>query len=346
MRGRPVRLVCRFEWLTRFPLRHTIGRALARIAPRAELEMAGRGSFGHGASKGVLTMVAQINVEVFDHTLCTPERDPFDSEGMQLAVETARGLEGEGDFAGALQWLRRAVREAERQGNLVRAEDLERAASELAEKAGSEEDRILAPSPFTESPEPRSERSGAPPAPHPTDSVPPLLAALISSMPPFSSRASAEIPPPAATPSQRVPPPTLPPHADPSEPWSQSPTTESPPHAASASAANDNIDDSWPVPETVSMVVAKPKHAVDASVAVVAPASHSATERLSRVSAFRAAIPVSGQRTSSFCIKRLASGERVPAGMVEAMIVVTGESDGTTSFETSLGVAKDTAREA
>jgi len=82
------------------------------------------------------------------------------------------------------------------------------------------------------------------------------------------------------------------------------------------------------------------------SVAVVATVNHSSSERLSRVSAFRAAIPVSGQRTSSFFIRRLASGERVPAGMVEAMIVVTGESDGTISFETSLGVAKGTAREA
>jgi hypothetical protein len=58
------------------------------------------------------------------------------------------------------------------------------------------------------------------------------------------------------------------------------------------------------------------------------------------VSAFRAAIPAPGQCKSSFFIQRLASGQRAPAGMVEAMIVVTGESESTTSFEMSLGAAK------
>jgi hypothetical protein len=288
--------------------------------------MAGRGALEHVASKGVLIMVARIKPEVFLHTLCTPERDPFDSEGVRLAVETARGLEGEGDFAGAVQWLRRAVREAEKQGNLVRTEDLARAAEELAEKAHLEEERSVAPlsapisnakadhsmqvvrsnlagAPFAESPAPRSERSAALPAPPPTGSIPPLLAALISSMPPFERRASAEIPPPAATPSQHTPLPASPP----------------PPPAASASAANDNIADSTP---------------------------HSADERVSRVSAFRAAIPVSGQRISSFFIQRLASGQPAPAGMVEAMIVVTGESDAVVGFELSLDFAKGTASKA
>ena len=324
-------------------------------------------------------MVAQINTQVFHHMLCTPERDPLDSEGVQLAIATARGLEGEGDFAGAVEWLRRAVREAQRQGNVVRAEDLERAASELAEKAGAEEERILAPSsvrtsnanddhamplvrsklraaPFTESLAPRSERSGAPPAPHLTGSVPPLLAALISSMPPFSSRASAEIPPPAATPSQHVPLSAWPPPGTPSEPSSQCPNTESRPHADSASAANDNIDDGWAVEPTESMAVDKPVHDVGVvvvapanavpeqpSVAVVPPAPRSAAEGPSRVSVFRAAIPVSDQRRSSFFIQRLASGDHAPAGMVEAMIVVTGESDATIGFEATLGVAKSTA---
>jgi hypothetical protein len=312
--------------------------------------MAGRGALELSASKGVLIMVAQIKAEVFQQTLCTPVRDPFDSEGVQLAVETARGLEGEGDFAGAARWLWRAVRETVRQGNVARAEQLARAVEELAEKADLGEEGIFVPSSapisnamgdhcmpvvrsqlaaasFAESPAPRSELSGARPAPPVTGSIPPLLAALISSMPPFGTRASAEIPPPAATPSQ-------------------CPATESRPQAAPESAANDNIDDGWPVEPTESMVVAKPAHAVDASVAQVAPASHSASQCLSRVLAFRAAIPASGQHTNSFFIQRLASGQRAPAGMVEAMIVVTGESETTTSFEMSLGVAKDTASDA
>src|SRR5688572_8626794 len=101
--------------------------------------MAGRGALEPSASKGVLIMVAQIKAEVFQHALCTPERDPFDAEGVQLAVETARGLEGEGDFAGAVRWLWRAVRETVRQGNGARAEQLARAAEELAEKADPKE---------------------------------------------------------------------------------------------------------------------------------------------------------------------------------------------------------------
>jgi hypothetical protein len=284
-------------------------------------------------------MVAQIKAEVFQHTLCTPERDPFDSEGVQLAVETARGLEGEGDFARAVHWLQRAVRETVKQGNVVRAEQLARAAEELAEKVDPNQESTFAPSsvPISkESPAPRSELSCAPPAPPPMSSIPPLLAALISSMPPFERRASAEIPPPAATPSRPAP----------SQRGSQYPATESQPQAALESEANHNIDDSWPVEPIDSMVVSKAAHAVDASVAHVAPASDSAPECLSRVSAFRAAIPASGQHTNSFFIQRLASGQRAPAGMVEAMIVVTGESESTTSFEMSLGVAQGTARQA
>src|SRR5690349_2456421 len=137
----PVRRRCRFERLTR--IRWTVRRwpRSCWIAPWAELEMAGRGALEHGASKGVVIMVAQIKPEVFHRTLVTPEREPFDSERTQLAVETARGLEGEGNFAGAIQWLRRAAREADTQGNVVRAEELARAAEELAERAGSGEER-------------------------------------------------------------------------------------------------------------------------------------------------------------------------------------------------------------
>jgi hypothetical protein len=277
-------------------------------------------------------MVAQIDTEVFHPTLCTPERDPFDSEGVLLAVETARGLEGEGDFAGAVQWLRRAVREAEKQGNVVRAEDLARAAEELEPKADAAGERIfpssaplsnprqdrsmevvgsnLAAVPFSESRALRSAISVAPPAPSETGSIPPLLAALISSMPPFSHRTPMEIPPPSLAPSESTPPlSTSPPFTARSRPCSQPPNAESGSHAVSASAANDNI-------------------AVDTV--------QNADSRPSRVCAFRAAIPASGECTSSFFIQRLANGEAAPAGMVEAMIVVIGESDGRIGFETSL----------
>jgi hypothetical protein len=321
------------------------------IAPRAELEMAERGALEEGASKGVLTMVAQIRAEVFHHMPCTPERDPFDSEGVQLAVETARGLEGEGNFAGAAQWLRRAVREAEQQGNVLRAADLACAAEALAEKADPWEERAL---PATSasvsndidddwtpaaSPAPRTERSGIVPAPAALPaSIPPLLAALISSMPPFSARASAEIPPSPATPSQHVPLCASPPLAGPSEPWSHDPT-DLWPDAASTSASNDDIFTRTAAQTTSS--VAKPADATEASLPA-APASPTTPERPLRVSAFRAAIPISDQRTNSFFIQRLANGQSAPAGMVVAMIVVTGESDGIIGFEASLDVPKRT----
>jgi hypothetical protein len=267
-------------------------------------------------------MVARIKAEVFQHTWWTPKPDPYDCEGVKLAVETARGLEGEGEFAGAARWLRRAVSEAVRQSQFARAEQLAHAAAGLAEKP-----------------------SCAPPAPPPTGSIPPLLAALISSMPPFSSGASAEIPPPAplAPRSQSLSlhassPPTARSHSS-----SQFPRTESRPERASQRAANDNIDDGWPVDPTDSIEVSNPGHAAEARVEEPAPTSQSAPERRSRVSAFRAAIPAPGQSTSSFFIQRLASGQRAPAGMVEAMIVVTGESESSTSFEMSLGAAKGAA---
>lgn len=308
-------------------------------------------------------MVAQINTEVFDPRLSTPERDPFDSEGVLLALETARGLESEGDFGGAVQWLRRAVREAEKQGNVVRAEDLALAAEELAAKADPEGERMLplssdvssatrdhsmqvvrsnaATAPFAESRAHRSDRSGAPPAASPTGSIPPLLAALISSMPPFSSRASAEIPPPPTTPAES-PLPTSAADASPSEACTKTPKAESGPHAVAASAANDNIFTATPQQAERSIVGAA-VHVVEGAVAVDVPANRAATpvsdsavESRSRVCAFRAAIPVSGHRMSSFFIQQLGSGQSAPPGMVEAMIVVTGESDGTISFEASL----------
>jgi hypothetical protein len=39
----------------------------------------------------------------------------------------------------------------------------------------------------------------------------------------------------------------------------------------------------------------------------------------------------------------LACGQPAPAGMVKAMIVVTGESDSMIGFEATLGIAKGTA---
>jgi hypothetical protein len=294
-------------------------------------------------------MVAQIKADIFQHTSWTPKSDPSDGEGVQLAVETARGLEGEGEFAGAARWLQRAVSEAVRQGQFVRAQQLARAAAGLAEKEGPRQESMFAPSTgrasSAESAVPSSKPSCAPPAPPPTGSIPPLLAALISSMPPFSSRLSAEIPPPApvATRLQSLPLRASSPPAARSQSWSQFPRAESRPEAASEHAANDNLDDGWPAEPTGSIAVSEPAHAADASVAELAPASHSAAERLPRVSAFRAAIPAPGQCTSSFFIQRLASGQRAPAGMVEAMIVVTDESESATSFEMSLGAAKSAA---
>jgi hypothetical protein len=74
--------------------------------------------------------VAQVNRTVV-RTLRTPIPVSADSDGVVLALETARALEARGDMSEAAKWLRRAAREAESQGDDVRVLHLAHIAADM-----------------------------------------------------------------------------------------------------------------------------------------------------------------------------------------------------------------------
>jgi len=63
-----------------------------------------------------------------------------------------------------------------------------------------------------------------------------------------------------------------------------------------------------------------------------------------RIGPIRVAIMGSIGDAKSFSVERLEKGEPVPAGATEAMLVLTGEIDGSLSMETHLPVVDRTAR--
>ena len=219
-------------------------------------------------------MVARVNHELFSDAMLTPEREASDSPDLLHALETARGLEARGARREAAQWLRRAVDEAEKQGNDVRVLVLARAAADLTSRSGPVS---LAAAP------------SAGPASQPVP-MPPMLAALVSSMPPSRQAVAA---------SQVVAP-------------SAAPT-------ATATAA---------APAPISVPIAAPPTSVENPI----------TERRMRIGAFRVAIAGSMQE-SSFTVHRLATGQAVPPGMIEAMLVLTGGVEGRVEIETHVPVA-------
>jgi hypothetical protein len=75
--------------------------------------------------------VAQLN-RTFTQALRTPVPGSTDSDGVVLALETARALEARGDMNAAAKWLRRAAREAESQGNDKRVLELAHVAADMA----------------------------------------------------------------------------------------------------------------------------------------------------------------------------------------------------------------------
>ena len=74
--------------------------------------------------------MAQPN-HTFTRALHTPDPDPADSDGVLLALETAKALEARGDTYEATRWLRRAATEAEKQGNDARVLEFAHAAADL-----------------------------------------------------------------------------------------------------------------------------------------------------------------------------------------------------------------------
>jgi hypothetical protein len=80
--------------------------------------------------------VARLNGRNFTHASHTPGPDSSDSDGVVLALETARALEAQGDFVEAARWLRRAADEAEKQGNDLRVLAFAHAAADLTKAHG------------------------------------------------------------------------------------------------------------------------------------------------------------------------------------------------------------------
>jgi hypothetical protein len=245
-------------------------------------------------------MVAQVNHEMFADALCTPRPDPSDSEGVVMALETARALEAQGELRDAARWIRRAAEEAEKDGRDERVLVLARTAADLTNAVTALPESHVAPSSVptlnvrgrgsmgVPRPEPatpvRTESPPPPPVASTAGTIPPLLAALISSIPPFSTRSSASPAAPA------TPPPAM-----------------NPPTDSSASP---------PSP----------------------PAEKHLTERRMRIGAVRVAVKGSIYDAKSFSVERLEPGQRSPAGSMEAMLVLTGEIDGSLDIATHLRI--------
>jgi hypothetical protein len=145
-------------------------------------------------------MVAQLNPEMFSGGSYTPPPEPTDSDGVLLALETARALEEQGEMREVARWLRRAADEAAKDGNDERVLVLARAAADLAEAITC------------------ATTSDTAPRPAQTD-IAPALATLMSPVPPFSARPfSRPAPAESASMPATIPPsdwfePTIPPPA-------------------------------------------------------------------------------------------------------------------------------------
>jgi hypothetical protein len=224
--------------------------------------------------------VAKLNGKSSEHALHTPKPDPSDSDGVVLALETARALEARGDFVEAARWLRRAADEAERQDNVLRVLVFAHAAADLTNTPLHAPPEDAGTVPFV-----RRE---------PFDSSEPTIrqpVSLDSTNPAFDSSQTTDddrdsvptIPPPAAPPS---------------------------------------------VAPTISFVC-------QLSISPDQPL----TERAMRIGAIRVALRKPTPNARTFSVERLDSGQRLPAGAIEAMLVLTGVSDEWAGLEPSFHVS-------
>jgi hypothetical protein len=268
-------------------------------------------------------MVARINREMFGRALHTPDADVFDSEGVLLALETARSLEEQGDIREVARWLGRAADQATKQGNDERALVLAQAAADCTNAIEATAASAAAPSSVPtlniqgrkSRRVPRQEHADAArletpppsqaPAGPPVSGMPPMLAALVSSIPPFSTRRSSSRPPSSVTSggNETSAPPVG--SRDASAPISQS--------APSVSAAND---------------------------AGSAPEHKPITARTVRIGAIRVAITGSIEGAKSFSVERLEKGQPLPAGATEGMLVLTGAVDRSIVKRANVSAAK------
>jgi hypothetical protein len=294
---------------------------------------------GHSAPEWSLIMVARVNHEMFAGASHMPGSDPSDSEGVRVALETARSLEAQGEHREAARWIHRAADEAAKEDKQDRVLVLRRAAADLTDAIAFAKDIASAPSSvptlnvrgrgvrMTRAQTAGQARMESPPPPSASapGSMPPLLAALVSSMPPFSTRASSSPPSgpvsrPPTNPRPASSQPTIPPR--PSSPAPRAERSSLAP-AATPQAALARPVTEGPANDTVSAVSDKP-----------------AVERTMRIGAIRVAITGCFQDSKSFSVARLDKGEPAPAGTMEAMLVLTGTIDGSLQLETNVRVVE------
>jgi hypothetical protein len=257
-------------------------------------------------------MQARINREMFSNASHTPRPDPSDSEDIRLALETARALEAEGDAPEAARWIRRAVDHAEKEGNDERVLVLARAAAELTSAAQAAKETGAAPSSV---PTLNVRGRGAMRPPRPEPGIGSQAEPSLPSSPPSAAQ-TGSIPPMLAALISSIP------------PFSNRPSSK-PPQAAAAP----------PAPAVPSPAPTGPANDVRST-----PADKPITERTMRIGSIRVAITGSIRDAKSFSVERLEKGESLPAGAMEAMLVLTGEIDGSLEFETHLRVAGGSAK--
>ena len=230
--------------------------------------------------------MGQLN-HTFTRALHTPAPDPSDSEGVLLALETARALEARGDTNEATRWLRRAATEAEKQGNDARVLEFAHAAADLTSTV-----RELP----SARPVPAVRRS------EPSDSSEPTIRRADFVEPSGARSASPEDT--AAQPDSSLA--TIP------DEESSVPTMV-PPGASP-------IKSRGPVPGNGS-----PLMSITCQLSV--SAGQPLTERNLRVGATRVAIKKAGRNERTFSVERLDPGQGLPVGMMEAMLVFAEEID-------------------
>ena len=247
--------------------------------------------------------MAQLN-HTFTRALHTPAPDPSDSEGVLLALETARALEARGDTNEATRWLRRAATEAEKQGNDARVLEFAHAAADLTS--------TLRELPSAR-PVPADQRS------EPSDSSEPTIRRSDFVKPAGARSASPEDT--AAQPESSLT--TIPDEES-------SVSTMVPPGASPIKfrgPASDNGSPSMSITCQLSVSTGQPL-----------------MERRMRVGAARVAIKKAPRNEKAFSVERLDPGQGLPEGMMEAMLVFAEEIDDSPSEADEAGEGSKTKR--
>jgi hypothetical protein len=285
-------------------------------------------------------MVARFTNDASEQGWFSPLPEPTDSADVHIAIRAARSFETRGQFAEAARWLRRAATLIEREGDDGRALVLARAAADLTSAAdsGSRAASAAPPAPPSDVPE---RKSIQPPKPRQ-----PAWLSTLTLLPDTAAAGPAPLTPkpptmpasakPPATPTPAKPPATPTPAKPSSMPASAKPPmtastrpprptpVTSPPPVLSAVASNA------PSPAGGRFSSAPPRPA-EKSAPPEAPstaASSELPEQLAERTAIRVAFRPSERHANLIVVRRLQSGESLPNGSSEALLVLSPESSG------------------